>query len=58
MEAARHAQKGESGIVRIGIASGLGGMISRAVFEHRRRLPVIDIECRDVFSSLFRPLPR
>lgn len=51
MEAARHAQKGESGIVRIGIASGLGGVISRAVFEHRRRLPVIDIECRDVFSS-------
>jgi DNA-binding transcriptional LysR family regulator len=51
MEAARHAQKGESGIVRIGIASGLGGVISRVVFEHRRRLPAIEIECRDVFSS-------
>jgi DNA-binding transcriptional LysR family regulator len=51
MEVARHAQKGESGIVRIGIGSGLGGVISRAVFEHRRRLPAIDIECRDVFSS-------
>jgi DNA-binding transcriptional LysR family regulator len=51
MEAARHAQKGESGIVRIGIASGLGGVISKAVFEHRRRLPAIDVECRDVFSS-------
>lgn len=51
MEAARHAQKGESGIVRIGIASGLGGVVSRAVFEHRRRLPAIEIECRDVFSS-------
>jgi len=51
MEAARHAQKGESGIVRIGIASGLGGVVSRAVFEHRRRLPTIEIECRDVFSS-------
>src|SRR5271155_1481032 len=52
MEAARHAQKGESGVVRIGIASGLGGMVSRVVFEHRKRLPAIEIECRDVFSSL------
>ncbi len=52
MEAARHAQKGESGIVRIGIASGLGGAVSRVVFEHRKRLPAIDIECRDVFSTL------
>lgn len=52
MEAARHAQKGESGIVRIGIASGLGGVVSRVVFEHRKRLPAIDMECRDVFSTL------
>ena len=52
MEAARHAQKGESGIVRIGIASGLGGMVSKVVFEHRKRMPAIEIECRDVFSTL------
>jgi DNA-binding transcriptional LysR family regulator len=50
-EAARHAQKGESGIVRIGIASGLGGAVSKVVFEHRKLLPAIDIECKDVFSS-------
>lgn len=50
-EAARHAQKGESGIVRIGIASGLGGMVSKVVFEHRKQLPAVDIECKDVFSS-------
>jgi DNA-binding transcriptional LysR family regulator len=50
-EAARHAQKGESGVVRIGIASGLGGVVSKAVFEHRKRAPGIDIECKDVFSS-------
>jgi DNA-binding transcriptional LysR family regulator len=50
-EAARHAQKGESGIVRIGLASGLGGVVSRVVFEHRRLRPAIDIECRDIFSS-------
>jgi DNA-binding transcriptional LysR family regulator len=51
MEAARHAQKGECGIVRIGIASGLGGVVSKVVFAHRKWLPAIDIECRDVFSS-------
>jgi DNA-binding transcriptional LysR family regulator len=50
-EAARHAQKGDSGIVRIGIASGLGGMISRTVFEHRKQFPGIDTECKDIFSS-------
>lgn len=52
MAAARHAQRGESGTVRIGIASGLGGAVSRAVFEHRRRFPAIEVECRDIFSSL------
>jgi DNA-binding transcriptional LysR family regulator len=51
MEAARHAQKGECGVVRIGIASGLGGVVSRVVFEHRKRLPAVEIECKDVFSS-------
>jgi DNA-binding transcriptional LysR family regulator len=51
-EAARYAQKGESGIVRVGIASGLGGAVSKVVFEHRKRLPTIEIECRDIFSNL------
>jgi DNA-binding transcriptional LysR family regulator len=50
-EAARHAQKGESGIVRIGIASGLGGVVGKVVFEHRKKMPTINIECKDVFSS-------
>lgn len=51
-EAARYAQKGESGFVRIGIASGLGGEVSKVLFEQRKHLPAIDIECRDVFSTL------
>jgi DNA-binding transcriptional LysR family regulator len=51
-EAARHAQKGESGIVRIGIASGLGGLVAKVVAEHCRRFPGINIECKDVFSGL------
>ena len=51
-EAARHAQKGESGVVRIGIASGLGGVVGRAVAEHCKRFPATNIECKDIFSSV------
>jgi DNA-binding transcriptional LysR family regulator len=50
-EAARHAQKGESGGVRIGIASGLGGVAGRTVAEHCRRFPATNIECKDVFFN-------
>jgi DNA-binding transcriptional LysR family regulator len=57
-EAARHAQKGESGIVRIGIASGLGGMVGRAVAEHCRRFPAVNIECKDTFSGTQNELLR
>jgi DNA-binding transcriptional LysR family regulator len=55
-EAARHAQKGESGFVRIGIASGLGGDVSRVVDYHCRHFPAVNIECKDVFSSSQSPL--
>jgi len=51
-EAARHAQKGEAGLVRIGIASGLGGFVARAVAEHCRRFPTTNIECKDIFSGV------
>lgn len=50
-DVARHTQKGEVGTVRIGLSSGLGGTVSRVVFEHRRRHPAIEVECRDIFSS-------
>ena len=51
VEAARQAQRGETGIIKIGIASGLGGVVSRAVFEFRKRCPAIEVECRDIFSN-------
>jgi DNA-binding transcriptional LysR family regulator len=50
-EAARHAQQGESGLVRIGIASGLGGTVSRVVADHCKHFPAVNVECKDVFSS-------
>lgn len=51
-EAARHAHKGEYGVVKVGIASGLGGAVSRAVADHCRRFPGINIECKDIFSTV------
>lgn len=50
-EAARHAQKGESGLARIGVASGVGGMVSRVVADHCKRSPSFNVECKDVFST-------
>jgi DNA-binding transcriptional LysR family regulator len=38
--------------LRIGIGAGLGGALSNVVIEHHKRLPGIDIECKDIFSSL------
>jgi len=51
VEAARHAQRGETGIIKVGIASGLGSVVSRIVFEFRKRQPDIEVECRDIFSN-------
>ena len=51
-EVARRAQKGESGAIKIGIASGMGGMVGRVVAHHCQRFPEVDIECRDIFSTI------
>lgn len=52
MEAARHAREGESGTIRVGIPSRLGGMIGKAVSEHCKRFPTFDVQCKDICSSL------
>ena len=51
VEAARQAQRGENDIIKIGIASGLGGVVSRVVFAFRKRWPEVEVECRDIFSN-------
>lgn len=51
VEVARHAHKGEFGTIKIGIASGFGGVVSKVVFENSRRFPSVEVECRDVFST-------
>jgi DNA-binding transcriptional LysR family regulator len=51
VESARQAQRGNTGIIKIGIGSGLGGTVNQVVFEFRKQSPAIEIECRDIFSS-------
>ena len=52
IEEARRARRGASGLVRVGIASGLGGTANRLMAVHRRRFPAVEIQCRDIFSTL------
>ena len=48
---ARSAQARQSTIVKIGIASGLGGVASQVMAAHRRHVPSVEIQCRDIFST-------
>jgi DNA-binding transcriptional LysR family regulator len=52
VDLARHAQQGQGGRIKIGIASGLGGVVNRVVADYCQRFPAVDIECRDVFSTV------
>lgn len=45
------AAEGKAGVVRVGIGVGLGGAMSKAIGEHSRRVPEIEIEIRDLISS-------
>jgi len=51
VEAARQAHRGDVGTIKIGIGSGLGSVVGKAVFEFRKLWPAAEVECRDVFSS-------
>jgi len=52
MESVRRAAKGELGFLRIGIGSGLGHAVNRVLFEHAKSFPGIEIECKDILSTL------
>jgi DNA-binding transcriptional LysR family regulator len=52
MDAARQAQKAETAIIKIGIPSRLGGVISKAISEHSKKFPAVQIDCKDICSSL------
>ena len=52
-ELARHeARKFGRTTARIGIASGLGGVANQVVAAHHRRFPSVEIQYKDIFSTL------
>lgn len=51
-KAARAAQARQAAIVKIGIASGLGGVASQVMASHRLQFPSVEIQCKDIFSTL------
>ena len=51
IEVARQAKNGESGTVRIGIAKGLGEVVSRVINRHLRLLPGVEIDVQDIASG-------
>jgi DNA-binding transcriptional LysR family regulator len=52
MKSLRPASHGESGTVRVGIAAGLGEAVAACLKAHLERFPAIDVEFRDILSSL------
>ena len=47
----RLAKQGETGLVRIGMAPGLGEKVSRALMEHSRLFPAVELQYREMFSG-------
>jgi DNA-binding transcriptional LysR family regulator len=52
MESVGRAARGELGKLRVGIGSGLGQAVNRALFEHVKSHPGVEVECQDILSSL------
>jgi len=51
-ESVRMAKCGSVGLVRIGIGPALGERVSRVMIEHAKQFPTVEIQCRDVLSTV------
>lgn len=51
IDAVRRADKGEYGLVRVGLGSGLGKKIKRVLVRHAKRFPDVDVRCKDILST-------
>ena len=51
-ECVRLAKCGETGLVKIGLAVGLGERISRVLIEHGKRFPAVEVQCNDLYSGM------
>jgi DNA-binding transcriptional LysR family regulator len=48
----RQAKCGEAGLVRMGIAPGLGEHVSRVLLEHSKRFPAVELQYQEMLSGL------
>ena len=51
MEVVQLARKGEVGVVRVGVGTGLGEPLRPVLTEHANRFPSIEVSCVSVFST-------
>ena len=51
VEVTKAAQRKPAKIVKIGIASGLGGVVSQVIDEYSQRFPGVEVQCKDIFSG-------
>jgi LysR family transcriptional regulator, benzoate and cis,cis-muconate-responsive activator of ben and cat genes len=51
VDSARRAQEGKTGLLRIGIAYGLGDKVNRVLARHSKTFPGVEIECKDIAST-------
>jgi len=49
-DSVRMAKCGEVGRVRIGVGPALGERVGRALIEHGKQFPAVDVECHDILS--------
>ncbi|MGA8012920.1 MAG: LysR substrate-binding domain-containing protein [Candidatus Acidiferrales bacterium] len=46
----RMAKCGSAGLVRIGVGPALGERVGRALIEHAKQYPAVDVQCLDILS--------
>lgn len=51
LDSARRAQEGKTGIIRVGIAWGLGDKVSLVLSEFAKHFPEVEIDCMDLSSG-------
>jgi len=51
-DSVRLAKCGEAGLVKIGIAPGLGERLSRVLVDHAKHHPAVEVQCQEMFSGL------
>jgi DNA-binding transcriptional LysR family regulator len=52
LEAVEKVKAGQAGVVRVGLAVGLGETATRVLLAHAKPFPAVEVQCKDIFSTL------